>query len=129
MQVSRNGYGVTVCTVGSEPWRGSLSDRILIAENRWRRFLRFTRKRLTIFSPPIDGVVLRYGHLYGPGTGTNAAEAPALHVDAAAWAAVLAIEKARRGIYNIAEPSGYLSTEKARRELGFDASVRLNAAA
>ena len=35
--------GVTVCTVGSEPWRGSLSDRILIAENRWRRFLRFNR--------------------------------------------------------------------------------------
>jgi hypothetical protein len=29
--------------VGSEPWRGSLSDRTLIAENRWRRFLRFTR--------------------------------------------------------------------------------------
>jgi nucleoside-diphosphate-sugar epimerase len=35
------------------------------------------------------------------------AKAPALHVDAAAWAAVLAIEKAHRGIYNIAEPSGY----------------------
>ena len=88
-----------------------------------------TLERLTISSPPIDGVVLRYGHLYGPGTGTNTEEAPALHVDAAAWAAVLAIEKARRGICNIAEPSGYLSTEKARRELGFDASVRLNAAA
>jgi len=88
-----------------------------------------TLERLTISSPPTDGVVLRYGHLYGPGTGTNAAEPPALHVDAAAWAAVLAIEKARRGIYNIAEPSGYLSTEKARRELGFDASVRLNVAA
>ena len=88
-----------------------------------------TLERLTISSPPIDGVVLRYGHLYGPGTGTNAAEAPALHADAAAWAAVLAIEKARRGIYNIAEPSGYLSTKKARSELGFDASVRLNAAA
>ena len=88
-----------------------------------------TLERLTMSSPPIDGVVLRYGHLYGPGTGTNTAEAPALHVDAAAWAAVLAIEKARRGIYNIAEPSRYLSTEKARRELGFDASVRLNAAA
>jgi len=84
---------------------------------------------LTLSSPPIDGVVLRYGHLYGPGTGTNAAGAPVLHVDAAAWAAVLAIERACRGIYNIAEPSGYLSTEKARRELGFDASVRLNAAA
>jgi len=88
-----------------------------------------TLERLTTSSPPIDGVVLRYGHLYGPGTGANTAEAPALHVDAAAWAAVLAIEKARRGIYNIAEPSRYLSTEKARRELGFDASVRLNAAA
>jgi hypothetical protein len=42
---------------------------------------------------------------------------------------LLAIEKARGGIYNIAEPSGYLSTDKARRDLGFDASVRLNAAA
>ena len=26
--------GLTVCTVGSEPWRGSLSGRTLIAENR-----------------------------------------------------------------------------------------------
>jgi hypothetical protein len=26
--------GVTVCTVGDEPWRGSLSDRILTAKNR-----------------------------------------------------------------------------------------------
>jgi nucleoside-diphosphate-sugar epimerase len=88
-----------------------------------------TLERLTISSPPINGVVLRYGHLYGPGTGTNTAEAPALHVDAAAWAVVLAIEKGRPGIYNIAEPSKYLCTEKAQRELGFDASVRLNAAA
>jgi nucleoside-diphosphate-sugar epimerase len=87
-----------------------------------------TLERLTISSPPIDGVILRYGHLYGPGTGTNTADVPALHVDAAAWAAVLAIEKTRRGVYNIAEPSGYLSTEKAQRELSFDASVRLNAA-
>jgi nucleoside-diphosphate-sugar epimerase len=85
-------------------------------------------ERLTTSSPPIDGVVLRYGHLYGPGSGANTAEAPALHVDAAAAAAALALEKARRG-YNIAEPSGYLSTERARRELGFDASVRLNSAA
>jgi nucleoside-diphosphate-sugar epimerase len=82
-----------------------------------------TLERLTTSSPPIDGVVLRYGHLYGPGTGAGAVEAPALHVDAAAVAAVLALEKAQRGIYNIAEPSGYLSTEKAHRELGFDAGV------
>jgi nucleoside-diphosphate-sugar epimerase len=86
-----------------------------------------TLERLTTSSPPIDGVVLRYGHLYGPGTGASTAEAPALHVDAAAAAAVLALEKAQRGIYNIAEPSGYLSTEKAQRELGFAAGARLNA--
>jgi nucleoside-diphosphate-sugar epimerase len=84
-------------------------------------------EQLTLSSPPIEGVVLRYGHLYGPGTGADAvAEAPALHVDAAASAALLAVEKARRGIYNIADPNGYLSTEKARRELGFDPSVRLD---
>jgi nucleoside-diphosphate-sugar epimerase len=84
-----------------------------------------TLERLTVASLPIEGVVLRYGHLYGPGTGADAAEIPALHVDAAAAAAMLAIEKARRGIYNIAEPNAYLSTDKARRELGFDPSFRL----
>jgi nucleoside-diphosphate-sugar epimerase len=84
-------------------------------------------ERLTVASPPIEGVVLRYGHLYGPNTGADVAkEPPSLHVDAAASAALLAIDKECRGIYNIADPSGYLSVEKARRELGFDASFRLN---
>jgi nucleoside-diphosphate-sugar epimerase len=83
-------------------------------------------ERLTLASP-LEGVVLRYGHLYGPGTGADRTEAPALHVDAGAAAALLAIEKAHPGIYNIAEPSGYLSTEKAQRELGFDPSFRLEA--
>jgi hypothetical protein len=45
--------------------------------------------------------------------------------DAAASAALLAIEKVRSGIYNIAESNVYLSTDKARRELGFDPSFRL----
>jgi nucleoside-diphosphate-sugar epimerase len=84
-----------------------------------------TLERLTIASPPIEGIVLRYGHLYGPGTGTDTGEIPSLHVDAAASAALLAIEKARRGIYNIAEPNTYLSIDKARCELGFDPSFRL----
>jgi nucleoside-diphosphate-sugar epimerase len=35
-----------------------------------------------------------------------------LHVDAAASAALLAVEKARRGIFNIAEPNDYLSTTR-----------------
>jgi len=84
-----------------------------------------TLEHLTVASPPIEGVVLRYGHLYGPGTGADAAEIPSLHVDAAAWAAVLAIEKVRNGIYNIAEPNAYLSTDKAQRALGFDPGFRL----
>jgi nucleoside-diphosphate-sugar epimerase len=87
-----------------------------------------TMERLTVESPPIEGVVLRYGHLYGPNTGADAAGIPSLHVDAAASAALLAIEKARRGIYNIAEPNGYLSIDKARRELEFDPSFRLTSA-
>jgi nucleoside-diphosphate-sugar epimerase len=119
-----------MCAPGKEPHS---EDDLLDIDARGTRAITVagvtTLERLTLSSPPIDGVVLRYGHLYGPGTGTNTADAPALHVDAAAWAAVLAIEKARHGIYNIAEPSGFLSTEKARRELGFNASVRLNAAA
>jgi nucleoside-diphosphate-sugar epimerase len=86
-----------------------------------------TLERLAISSPPIEGIVLRYGHLYGPNTGTDiAGEAPSLHVDAAASAALLAVEKARNGIYNIAEPNAYLSVEKARRELGFDPSFRMD---
>jgi nucleoside-diphosphate-sugar epimerase len=86
-----------------------------------------TLERLAISSPPIEGIVLRYGHLYGPNTGTDiAGEAPSLHVDAAASAALLAVEKARKGIYNIAEPNAYLSVEKARRELGFDPSFRMD---
>jgi len=85
-----------------------------------------TLERLAIASPPIEAVVLRYGHLYGPGTGADAGETPSLHVDAAASAALLAIEKTRHGIYNIAEPNRYARTDKARRELGFDAGFRLS---
>jgi nucleoside-diphosphate-sugar epimerase len=86
-----------------------------------------TLERLTLNSPPIEGVVLRYGQLYGPGTGseTPTGSAP-VHVDAAAWAALLAIERARPGAYNIAEANRYVSTEKARRELDWDPEFRLS---
>jgi nucleoside-diphosphate-sugar epimerase len=84
-----------------------------------------TLERLVLASPPVEGIVLRYGHLYGPGTGTDVpGEPPSIHVDAAAAAALLAIEKGQSGIYNIAEPNSYISTEKARAELGFEAAYR-----
>lgn len=89
-----------------------------------------TLERLTLSSPPMVGAVLRYGHLYGPGTGVSSVpESPSLHVDAAASAALLLVEKERSGIYNIAEPCGYLSTAKARRDLGFEAQAGLDGGA
>jgi nucleoside-diphosphate-sugar epimerase len=75
----------------------------------------------------IEGIVLRYGRLYGPGTwNTPNARAP-LHVDAAAHAALLAITRGAPGVYNIAEDDGAVAVEKARRELGFDPAFRIPA--
>src|SRR3974390_1868729 len=75
----------------------SISTHLARARSPWRVSPLWSGWELS--SPRIEGVVLRYGHLYGPGTGADAAaEAPALHVDAAASAALLAVEKARRGI-------------------------------
>ena len=71
-------------------------------------------------------IVLRYGLLYGPGAWSEtAARKPALHVDAAANAALLAITRGASGIYNIADDDGAVSSAKARRELDFDPGFRL----
>jgi nucleoside-diphosphate-sugar epimerase len=85
-------------------------------------------ERQVLHAPPLEGVVLRYGQLYGPGTGRDApAGAAPLHVDAAAHAALLALDRGAPGIFNIAEPNAYATTEKARKELGWDADFRLAA--
>jgi nucleoside-diphosphate-sugar epimerase len=76
-------------------------------------------------TPGIDGIVLRYGRLYGPGTWFDKPGGPgALTCGAAAQAALLAMTRGTPGIYNIAEDDGTFSVEKARRELGFDPSYR-----
>jgi len=81
----------------------------------------------TLKTPGIEGIVLRYGRLYGPGTwNTPNARAP-LHVDAAAQAALLAVTRGALGIYNIAEDDGAVTIDKARQELGFDPGFRLPA--
>jgi nucleoside-diphosphate-sugar epimerase len=73
-------------------------------------------------------VVLRYGHLYGPGTGTDAPPASMpLSVDGAAHAALLAVERGA-GAYNIAETEDEVSTDKARRDLGWRPNVPKGAA-
>jgi nucleoside-diphosphate-sugar epimerase len=79
-------------------------------------------------APEIQGLVLRYGRLYGPATWFEAATGRGpLHVDAAARAAELAVTRGAAGIYNIAEDDGTVSIAKARAELGFDPAFRLPA--
>lgn len=74
---------------------------------------------------PLEGIVLRYGLLYGPGTGFDAAIAPgAVHVDAAAKAAELAVTRGQRGIYNVTETDGTTSSDKAIQSFGWDAAWR-----
>ena len=75
----------------------------------------------------VAGVVLRYGYFYGPDTWyAEPPKPPSVHVDAAACAALLAIDKGD-GIYNIAENGSAVSSAKAKRELGFDPVFRIPA--
>jgi nucleoside-diphosphate-sugar epimerase len=83
-------------------------------------------ERMTLHSPPLEGVVLRYGQLYGPGTWNTAQSGRVpVHVDTAARAALLAIEAKHAGIYNIAEEKGLVSAARARRELDWSADFRM----
>lgn len=72
-----------------------------------------------VLEGPFTGIVLRYGRLYGPGTGFDAPWGPApLHVDAAAEAARRAVTRGAAGLYNIAEEDGTVAVGKAKSELG-----------
>jgi nucleoside-diphosphate-sugar epimerase len=77
-------------------------------------------------APNMDATVLRYGYFYGPGTWSEKpARPPAVHVDAAAHAALLAL-KGPAGVYNIADDDGAVAIDKARDMLGFDPAFRLD---
>jgi nucleoside-diphosphate-sugar epimerase len=83
-------------------------------------------ERQMLAASGLDGVILRYGLLYGPGTWhAEPTRKPGLHVDAAAHAALLALTRGAAGIYNIADDDGIVSIAKARAELGFDPRFRL----
>jgi nucleoside-diphosphate-sugar epimerase len=85
-------------------------------------------EKAVLGTPAATGIVLRYGYFYGPGTWNAAApRPPSIHIDAAAHAALLALERGSGGIYNIAEDDGAVSIAKARAELGFDPTMRLDA--
>lgn len=78
-----------------------------------------------ILGSGLEGLVLRYGRLYGPNTW--ASEPPAqssVHVEAAADAARRAMTVGRPGIYNVAEDGTGVTNSKARQELGWDPNFR-----
>lgn len=78
-----------------------------------------------VIEAPLEGIVLRYGLLYGPGTGFDAPIAPgSVHVDAAAKAAALAVTQGQRGLYNVTETDGATSSQKAIQAFGWDAGWR-----
>jgi nucleoside-diphosphate-sugar epimerase len=82
----------------------------------------------TLKSPPLNGVVLRYGRLYGPGTHSDQPPASMpLHVDAAAFAAFLAIDHGEPGAYNIAEENAAVAADKARTRLHWTPNFRISA--
>ncbi|MBI6667851.1 dTDP-glucose 4,6-dehydratase [Pseudomonas syringae] len=74
--------------------------------------------------PALNGTVLRYGQLYGPGTGTDEPTGTSpVHVEAAARAALLALQTEQSGIFNITQDSPTVSNEKAKRILGWSPTV------
>jgi nucleoside-diphosphate-sugar epimerase len=83
-------------------------------------------ERLALESVPMLGSALRFGMLYGPATWyAEPFGASPVHVDAAANATLLAIERRATGAFNIAEEHGFASSAKAQRELGWSAGFRL----
>lgn len=73
-------------------------------------------------TPGLNGAVLRFGQLYGPGTHSKDATGKTLplHVDSAALATLLAVEARCSGIFNIVEPNDEVVADKAQRELGWN---------
>jgi nucleoside-diphosphate-sugar epimerase len=74
----------------------------------------------------MTGTVLRYGRFYGPGTGTEAPAGPSpVHVEAAAWAALLAWRRGIGGVFNVTEDGPEVDSAKARRVLGWRPEMRV----
>jgi len=78
-----------------------------------------------VIEAPLEGLVLRYGLIYGPSTGFDVPIAPgSVHVDAAAKAAELAVTRGERGIYNVTESDGATLSDKAIKAFGWDSGWR-----
>jgi nucleoside-diphosphate-sugar epimerase len=79
-----------------------------------------------VLNAPFEGVVLRYGKIYGPGTGLDKVPTGGpVHVDAAADAARRAMILGITGVFNIAEDDGSVNIAKARDVLGWSPTFRI----
>jgi nucleoside-diphosphate-sugar epimerase len=77
-------------------------------------------ERMVTTDPRFDGLVLRFGRLYGPGTwDASPPQPPTVHVEAAARAAVLAVDHGEPGIYAVVDDGGPVSNAKAQTILGW----------
>lgn len=81
-------------------------------------------EKQVLSEPTLNGTVLRYGQLYGPDTGTDEPTGTSpVHVEAAARAALLALQTEQSGIFNITQDNPTVSNEKAKRILGWSPTV------
>lgn len=73
-------------------------------------------ERLVTQTPGVEGVVLRYGFFYGPGTAWEASTVPrpSVSVAAAAHATLLAVDHGPSGIYNVVDDDDAISNRRAR---------------
>jgi nucleoside-diphosphate-sugar epimerase len=78
-------------------------------------------ERLVLGTAGLTGIALRYGFLYGPGTGAEREATPLPHVsvEGAARAALLAIDHGSAGAYNVVDDDPAVTNGRARRELGW----------
>ncbi len=81
-------------------------------------------ERLVLATGGLEGLVLRYGFLYGPGTSRQTAGEGPVEVADAARAAALAVERGPAGTYNIVDDGGEVSNQRARESLGWRPSAR-----
>ncbi len=78
-----------------------------------------------VLHAPLEGIVLRFGRFYGPGTGFDTpARGGPVHVDAAADATRRALTRGAPGIYNVAEQDGTIDSDKAAQAFGWRADFR-----
>jgi nucleoside-diphosphate-sugar epimerase len=106
------------------------TDPLNTADGPWKVTVEgvIALEQAVLNTPGVDGLVLRYGRFYGPGTWTATPSGTSpLHVDAAAQVARLAVLRGAPGIYNVAEDDGTVLIDKARRAFGFDPDFRLGA--